>query len=536
MPKQRSLIVGCALGALAGAVLPVAGQVAGAGGALGASPAPVQVPDGYQRIVDDTGTIAVSVPISWTVENTAPIEGVYGDGIPRPAIGAGKPVEYENWQAGVGVSIIVHPYSGPVERWDPSTCDPLQGECDALVSEQPYDNGRFGGWRQLIEMCCGGGPYERVVAAAHDQSFMFELIFSYRGTREPAEVEILDTILASVEPAGASLPPPTTTGTAEFPFASFYDVSQLGGEPVRGSGCGGTGQLGDTIPDGWWAGFATFASDNNVDIDVVCVFSGASAQAVLAEGTATILSDDPDFLVVNNNTRVRTMPNAPDVVTSNSMMAADGRCVPAPQTPRPGDEGVVAWLHIVGGQVRYILWGCESLAITAAGDLPPAYPGPSTGEGVPWPYGEFWNVPQLGREPVRGSGCGADGRMPDAIPDGLWAGYISYDAATDRFWIDLLCIFAGDTAQAVIAEGTANIVNNEPDYLIVNNSDKRRAAANDLRAIAYGADVDGRCRPFTAASGDHLTPDQGELRPDGQAWIRIAGGAVTWILSGCHTG
>ena len=153
---------------------------------------------------------------------------------------------------------------------------------------------------------------------------------------------------------------------------------------------------------------------------------------------------------------------------------------------------------------------------------------------MPWPYGEFWNVPRLGREPVRGSGCGADGRMPDVIPDGLWAGYISYDAATDRFWIDLLCIFAGDAAQAVIAEGTANIVNDEPDYLVVNNSEQRRGAANDLRAIAYGDDVDGRCRPFTAASGDHLTPDQSELRPDSQAWIRIAEGAVTWIVYGCN--
>ena len=264
------------------------------------------------------------------------------------------------------MSIIVHPYSGPVPPWDPNACDPLQGECDGLVSEQPFDDGRFAGWRQLIEACCGGGFYERVVAAAHDQSFMFQLQMTYGDTRDPAEVEIFDTILASVEPAGASLPSPTTTGTAEFPFASFHDVPQLGSEPVRGSGCGGTGQLGETIPDGWWAGFATFGAGNNVDIDVVCVFSGASAQGVLAEGTATILSEDPDFLVVNNNTRVRTVPFAPDVVTSNSMIAADGRCVPAP-APRPGDDGVVAWVHIIGGQVRYILWGCESLAITRGG-------------------------------------------------------------------------------------------------------------------------------------------------------------------------
>ena len=56
------------------------------------------------------------------------------------------------------------------------------------------------------------------------------------------------------------------------------------------------------------------------------------------------------------------------------------------------------------------------------GSPPPAVVDP----GAPlWPYGPFWNVPQLGSEPVRGTGCGSQGQIGDVIPDGLWAGYVT---------------------------------------------------------------------------------------------------------------
>ncbi len=54
--------------------------------------------------------------------------------------------------------------------------------------------------------------------------------------------------------------------------------------------------------------------------------------------------------------------------------------------------------------------------------LPPAVVDPRS---PIWPYGPFWNVPQLGSEPVRGSGCGSQGQIGDVIPDGLWAGYVT---------------------------------------------------------------------------------------------------------------
>jgi hypothetical protein len=176
-----------------------------------------------------------------------------------------------------------------------------------------------------------------------------------------------------------------------------------------------------------------------------------------------------------------------------------------------------------------------------SGALPPAF-------GITeFDLAEFWNVPQLGSEPVRGSGCGANGQLGDVIPDGLWAGYIDYDPTDDVFSIDVLCIYYGETADAVRAEGTANIVHDEPDYLIVNNSERRRQAANNLRAVLpFTLLADGRCLDFgqlivepsqlREMSPEQLYGDEGYgglLYPQNQAWIRIDGGAVTWIAWGC---
>ena len=64
--------------------------------------------------------------------------------------------------------------------------------------------------------------------------------------------------------------------------------------------------------------------------------------------------------------------------------------------PEPARQ---AWVRIDGGQVTWILWGCGFPAMPDApqpANLPPAYPDYSDGVGSVWPYGPFWNVPQLG--------------------------------------------------------------------------------------------------------------------------------------------
>ena len=135
-----------------------------------------------------------------------------------------------------------------------------------------------------------------------------------------------------------------------------------------------------------------------------------------------------------------------------------------------------------------------------------------------WPYGSFWNVPQLGREPVRGSGCGASGQLGPTIPDGLWAGFVTgYDAASNAIGIDVLCIFAGDTAQAVLAEGTATIIDNEPDYLVVNNNPQVRLMPSGLAALITGeVGADGQC-----VEGTHHSPEavDDDRRPNERAGV-----------------
>ena len=102
----------------------------------------------------------------------------------------------------------------------------------------------------------------------------------------------------------------------------------------------------------------------------------------------------------------------------------------------------------------------------------------------------------------------------------------------DSIGIDVLCIFAGDTAQAVLAEGTANIVNNEPDYLVVNNNTQVRSMPSGLAAIITGEiGADGQC-----VEGTHHSPETVDAiaaRTSEQAWIRIDSGLVTWIFYGC---
>ena len=223
-------------------------------------------------------------------------------------------------------------------------------------------------------------------------------------------------------------PPPAVAdpSAAIWPYGPFWNVPQLGSEPVRGTGCGSQGQVGDVIPDGLWAGFVTNEATRRSAIDLLCVYSGAAAQHVISEGTANIVNDEPDYLVVNNNTRVRSAPAAPGIVLRDSS-PVDGECVEnvaAAHTPQPARQ---AWVRIDGGQVTWILWGCGFPAMPTApppANLPPAYPDYSDGVGSVWPYGSFCNVPQLGVEPVRGSGCGASGQLGATIPDGLWAGFV----------------------------------------------------------------------------------------------------------------
>ena len=415
----------------------------------------------------------------------------------------------------------------------------------------PFDNGSFAGIRRNNVGC--DAAMDEVLASEASGALNVRASMIYAdlaGGAEPAvPVEeakaLFDVMLQELAWTGSpyptsptSLPPAATADPASpiWPYGPFWNVPQLGEEPVRGSGCGSQGQIGDVIPDGLWAGYVTNESTPAISIDLLCIFMGAAAGQVISEGTANIVNNEPDYVVVNNNTQLRSAPAAPGIVLRDSAVV-DGECVEntaAAHDPAPARQ---AWVRIDGGQVTWILWGCGFPAMSFVpepSNLPPAYPDYSDGVGSVWPYGTFQNVPQLGREPARGSGCGASGQLGSTIPDGLWAGFVTgYDAANHTVGIDVLCIFEGETAQAVLTEGTViDIVNNEPDYLIVNNSTQVRVMPSGLAAIVLGeVTADGQC-----IEGTHLSPEAVDAIPprtSEQAWIRIDSGVVTWIFYGC---
>lgn len=170
---------------------------------------------------------------------------------------------------------------------------------------------------------------------------------------------------------------------------------------------------------------------------------------------------------------------------------------------------------------------------------PPATtPPPPSDADVPMPFAnadgstglsEFWNVPQYGSEAVRGSGCGSSGQIGDTIPDGLWAGFITDDGSDDIVGIDLLCIYFGSSAQSVIASGTGTLLNNDPQYLIVNNAPRARMMPMDAGISLRLSARDSATRCVDSRS----TTQWSDIPPDRQVWIRIHGGRITWIIADC---
>jgi hypothetical protein len=518
--------------------------------AIGAPAAarPSSAPADVQRIVDDTGTVAISVPATWTLISTVP--GVATDRTVNPTIFAAQPAGIDAFPS---LSVWVEPYRADVTPTDITWCTP---------TSEPYAAGNFSGQRTRFTNCEGGLFYQDIVVSSGP--FTATLSFAYQSQ---ADEPTLDAIAGTLELLASEYPPPSATGpvgcfircheevaevvatagvsppppiadpaAALWPYGPFWNVPQLGSEPVRGTGCGSQGQVGDVIPDGLWAGYVTNEGTPTIGIDLLCIYAGAAAQHVIREGTATIVNNEPDYLVVNNNTRVRSAPAAPGIVLRDSS-PVNGECVEnlaVPHNPQPARQ---AWVRIDGGQVTWILWGCGFPAMPAApppANLPPAYPDYSDGVGSVWPYGSFRNVPQLGREPVRGSGCGASGQLGATIPDGLWAGFVTgFDPASNTLAIDVLCIFEGDTAQTVLTEGTViELINDEPDYLVINNNRQVRPMPSGLAAIITGnIAADGQC-----VEGTHHSPESVDAiaaRTNQQAWIRIDGGLVTWIFYGC---
>lgn len=348
------------LSILTAATVSMTATVALAGSGVVASREPA-TPDGLTRVVDDTGTLAVSVPETWTV-NTAP----------ETKSGVEFPIIVADQGDGTIFTVSAWVYVADLES---TVCSAwwLQSDCE------PYDDGTLAGFRTLTEECCGGSGRTISLTAnpADGQRVTADVELSYDESNEAGPAlfdEIAPTVevLASPYPddwqvSATALAPPLVPSRQSFwPYGDFAAVPRLGEEPSLGSGCGADGQIGDVIPDGLWAGALTYIPETDRwDVNLMCVYSGAAADDVLARDDATVVAGNRDYLVVDNNQRLRSVPNgAVEVTTTFADVRTDDRCLIGGSQSMPFDNSQVpgsqAWIRIHDGAVTWVLFGCDA--------------------------------------------------------------------------------------------------------------------------------------------------------------------------------
>lgn len=190
-------------------------------------------------------------------------------------------------------------------------------------------------------------------------------------TVAPGASVVVDTTLA---PGGlpATSNPGNGTTWGGWPY---YEVPQLGTESVRGTGCGSTGGLGESIPDGVWnvlvgdgTGGDEFWTSDRITVDIRCVYSGVGGQQLWnAACTADPQSDNcqqltADWYVVNSNGRLRTIPVSPSVqygvgalgTSPCASVTADRTAANAPW------RFMDSWIVVDRGQVTAVVTACPA--------------------------------------------------------------------------------------------------------------------------------------------------------------------------------
>lgn len=159
-----------------------------------------------------------------------------------------------------------------------------------------------------------------------------------------------------VPTAPATPPAPAPPPDIVFTYTGFPPVEA--GSGAHGSGCApGPGPL----PDGIWFGFGQDLQPDAIEFDLACFFTG---DAAATEAAARGLESPPpnDYLIVNDNPTLRTVPVAADaeawrLVLSVELVSttyADFRVDAGEFQACPGD-GCLLWLYVNGGQVTEVV-------------------------------------------------------------------------------------------------------------------------------------------------------------------------------------
>jgi hypothetical protein len=182
-----------------------AGVVAAIGGAAGtvgaAAPAPdFDLPADYVQLVDDTQTMTVAVPNTWTDVSTLPLVNNAGTQIPHISAATNYQVYYETFDA-PGVELFAIPFDANQQGVLDSYA--LTGGC-AKNETVPFNDGRFVGLHGTWSDCGATGlpEWHLLVVSPPDNSRTLVLIVQITNQSEkPA----LDNILASFN-LGTTLP------------------------------------------------------------------------------------------------------------------------------------------------------------------------------------------------------------------------------------------------------------------------------------------------------------------------------------------
>lgn len=158
-----------------------------------------------------------------------------------------------------------------------------------------------------------------------------------------------------------------------------------------------------------------------------------------------------------------------------------------------------------------------------------------------WPY---YEVPQLGTESVRGTGCGSTGGLGETLPDGVWNVLVGDGTGGDQFWassrltVDVRCVYSGIGGQqlwtaACTADPTSDSCQRQSaDWYVVNANGRLRTMPVSA-GVQYGVGALG-ASPCASVTTDRNSPDAPWRFMD--SWITVDGGRVTAVVAACPAG
>jgi hypothetical protein len=184
--------------------------------AAGAFPPPTgEIPADWTQLVDDTQTIAISVPSAWTATDLVPAQNE--DGSPQPWISATTDQDLFFPSAGqedtFGVpGVIFRAYPFDADTTQRLATSSMHDVCTAGPLET-YDDGVFVGHIQTFTACNGtASSIVRVSANPADQAFTADLLIQLTGQADDAAT--LNGLLLSFNQVNPGAGPATTVAGA----------------------------------------------------------------------------------------------------------------------------------------------------------------------------------------------------------------------------------------------------------------------------------------------------------------------------------